>query len=635
MKRVCLIASLLLLVGQAGRAQNITVQVNANQGRMPVSPYLFGRNNNLSDNPASPTSAANITLYKEAGLRFARENGGNNSTKYNWRRKLSSHPDWYNNVYDHSWDFASQDIQGRMPGLQVMWAFQLIGKAAARKSNNFNDWAYNGSNWWSGVGQNLAGGGQINPAGGSQALVNGNPDLYLENWNADSTTGILKRWFWPGGLGFNKNQFTYWSMDNEPEIWNGTHDDVMPSLLSASAFMDSYFAVAKQARERFPQIKLTGPVPANEWQWYKWGDQSLTIDGKYYCWLEYFIKRVADEQKSSGIRLLDVLDIHWYPSESSNADLVQLHRVFYDETYVYPGANGVKTVNGGWDTSQNKEYILKRINDWLLLHFGENHGITLALTENDISSSNPNIVSVVYASMLGTFADNGVEIFTPWSWKIGMWETLHLFSRYTKGIRVKTISSQDATVSGYSTVNTSNDSMTVILVNRDLGASRTATVNLTGFAVANGSYKVLELSSLPSNETFISHTSNALKSKTVSVSGNSFSITLPALSTTAVILKGALVGIEDNQQDSGDLESFSAYPNPTSGKFRIQFAEEITGNITLTFADLAGNTVLTSNAENNSEINLSETGLASGLYVITAEYQGHIWRTKLVYSRGK
>lgn len=599
MKKTFLLASLLLLlVFQAARGQNITVQVNANQGRMPVSPYIFGRNNNLSDNPASPTTAVNITLYKEAGLRFARENGGNNSTKYNWRRKLTSHPDWYNNVYDHNWDFAAQDIQSRMPGLQVMWAFQLIGKAAGSKNNNFNDWDYNHSQWWNCVGQNLAGGGQVNPAGGSQALVNGNPDLYLENWTADSATGILKHWFWPGGLGMDNRQFVYWSMDNEPEIWNGTHDDVMPSLLSASAFMDSYFAVAKKAREKFPQIKLTGPVPANEWQWYRWGDQSLTIDGKYYCWLEYFIKRIADEQKSSGIRLLDVLDIHWYPSESSNADLIQLHRVFFDETYVYPGANGVKTVNGGWDTSQNKEYIFKRINDWLITHFGENHGITLALTENDISSSNPNIVSVVYASMLGTFADNGVEIFTPWSWKTGMWETLHLFSRYTKSIRVKTTSANEATLSGYSNVNSSSDSMTVILVNRDFTASRTATVNLTGFSVSHGSYNVLELSSLPSTETFISHTSNALKSKTATVSGNSFNITLPALSTTAVILKGTAVGIEENQQNLSDLKSLRVFPNPSSGKFKIQFADEVSGKITLKFTDLDGNTVLTSDAEN-------------------------------------
>jgi len=633
MKKNLLLASLLLLAFQAGRGQNITVQVNANEGRIPVSPYIFGRNNNLSDNPADPTSADNITLYKEAGLRFARENGGNNATKYNWRRKLGSHPDWYNNVYDHNWDFAAQDIQDRIPGLQVMWAFQLIGKAAGSKTSNFNDWAYNSSQWWSGVGQNLAGGGQVNPAGGSQALVNGNPDLYLENWTADSATGILKHWFWPGGLGMDNRQFVYWSMDNEPEIWNGTHDDVMPSLLSASAFMDAYFAVAKKARERFPEIKLTGPVPANEWQWYRWGDQSLTIDGKSYCWLEYFIKRVADEQKSSGIRLLDVLDIHWYPSETSNADLVQLHRVFYDENYVYPGANGVKTVNGGWDNTQNKEYIFKRINDWLLLHFGENHGIGIGLTENDISSYDANIVSVVYASMLGTFADNGVEIFTPWSWKTGMWETLHLFSRYAKTTRVRTTSSGEVTVSGYSTVNSSNDSMTVILVNRDLSTSRTATVNLTGFSVSDGSYKILELSSLPSTETFVSHTTNALKSKTATVSGNSFSLTLPSLSTTAVILTGTGTGIEENQPYTEGMKTIGTYPNPTTGKIRIHLEDQVPGNMKLKFNDLAGNTVLAMEAENNSEIDLSQTVLAGGLYVLTAEYQGHVWRTKLVYNK--
>ncbi len=628
-------ALFLLLVIRPVDAQNITIQVNANEGRIPVSPYIYGRNNNLSDNPSSPATTANINLYKEAGLRFARENGGNNATKYNWRRKLGSHPDWYNNVYDHSWDFASQDIQGRMPRLQVMWAFQLIGKAADNRNNNFNDWSYNRSQWWSGVGQNLAGGGQVNPAGGSQALVNGNPDLYLEKWTADSTTGVLNHWFGPGGLGLDKNQFLYWSMDNEPEIWNGTHDDVMPSLPSASAFMDSYFAVAKKARERFPEIRLTGPVPANEWQWYKWGDQSLTIDGKYYCWLEYFIKRVADEQKATGIRLLDVLDIHWYPSESSNADLVQLHRVFFDETYIYPGANGVKTINGGWDGTQTKEYIFKRINDWLVKHFGENHGITIALTENDIKSSDPNVVSVVYASMLGTFADNGVEIFTPWSWKTGMWETLHLFSRYAKTTRVRTTSPGEATVSGYSTVNSSNDSMTVILVNRDLNASRAVTVNLTGFSVSNGNYKILELSSLPSTETFISHTSNALKSKTVAVSANSFMVTLPALSTTAVLLAGTGTGIEENQTHAEGMKPMSAYPNPTPGKFRFHLDDNVPGNIILKFSDTAGDHVLTIKAENNSEIDLSQTALTGGLYIVTARAEGHAWHTKLVYRKTK
>ena len=53
-------------------------------------PYIYGRNNTF-DKPAS--------FYKDAGLRFVRMNGGNNATKYNWRKKITSHPDWYNNVY--------------------------------------------------------------------------------------------------------------------------------------------------------------------------------------------------------------------------------------------------------------------------------------------------------------------------------------------------------------------------------------------------------------------------------------------------------------------------------------------------------------------------------------------------------
>ena len=599
-------------------AQSVTIQVNANEGRRAVSPYIYGRNNNFSDNPSSPTSASNISLYKEAGLRLARENGGNNATKYNWRRKISSHPDWYNNVYSHDWDYASQAILAAIPQMQTMWAFQLIGKTASNKNNNFNDWGYNGSQWWSGVAQNLAGGGVVNPAGGSHALADGNPDLYLMSWPADSTTKILTHWFRNGGLGLPQQRFLYWSMDNEPEIWNGTHDDIMHTQLSAADFMNLYFAVAKKARERFPDIKLTGPVPANEWQWYKWGDESLNIDGNYYCWLEYFIKRVADEQKATGIRLLDVLDIHWYPGESSGTDIVQMYRVFYDKTYTYPGANGVKTINGGWDGSITKEYIFQRINDWLVKYFGENHGITLALTETAINSSDANIISVAYASMLGTFANNGVEIFTPWSWKTGMWETLHLFSRYAKNNSVSSESTLDASVSGYTTINSASDSMTVILVNRDLSSTLNTTVNISGFSVPNGSYTTKRLSTLPSSETFISHTSNALKSSTVNVSGNSFTISLPALSTTAVILKGTGTGIGEEAHAYFAAQSLRLYPNPAVSTISVDFKNDGPLSSDVVIFDLTGRRIESLRWTNSgqSPLTINVENYTEGIYFV-------------------
>src|SRR5687767_9757321 len=128
-----LTASVLQLFAQ------VSITIDLSVPPHPVSPYLYGRNNSLSGNPGSGFTPEWIRL-KDARVRFFREGGGNNSTKYNWRRKLSSHPDWYNNVYANDWDFAAQSLQSNIPDAQGMWSFQLLGKAAKTNAFNFNDW---------------------------------------------------------------------------------------------------------------------------------------------------------------------------------------------------------------------------------------------------------------------------------------------------------------------------------------------------------------------------------------------------------------------------------------------------------------------------------------------------------------
>ena len=65
----------------------IQITVNPAQEIKEISPYIYGRNNSLSDKPSNPTTAAKWKLYKDAGVKMFRESGGNNSTKYNWRKK--------------------------------------------------------------------------------------------------------------------------------------------------------------------------------------------------------------------------------------------------------------------------------------------------------------------------------------------------------------------------------------------------------------------------------------------------------------------------------------------------------------------------------------------------------------------
>jgi hypothetical protein len=215
------------LLAQISSAQ-LLIGVDAEADVRPISPYLYGRNNSFSStNPNWTLPQDELVRLRDAGVRFFRESGGNNSSKYNWRRKLSSHPDWYNNVYVNNWDQAAQTLQ---------------------------------------------------------------------------------------------------------------------------------------------------------------------------------------EQKRSGVRLLDVLDIHFYPSTQKTEEVVQLHRVFFDRNYNFPEANGVKTSTGGYDNSLTREYIFARCNDWLAQYLGENHGITLGLTETGIADNiSPSVTAVWYASSLGEFMKNNVE----------------------------------------------------------------------------------------------------------------------------------------------------------------------------------------------------------------------------------
>ena len=607
----CFLAILLYNLGMnVVLAQDVTITVNATEGKRAVSPNIYGRNESF-DKP--------VQFYKDAGLRFARVGGGNNMSGYNWRKKITVHPDWFNNVYGTDWDVYAQKINSNFSNIQGMFAFQLLGRAASTGKNNFPDWNYMQAHpGWFGNNQNLAGGGTPNPDSGGKALVEGDIDLFSEPWPADSSVAILNHWFGAKGKGFNKTKLQYWSMDNECDVWNGTHDWAMPTLITASEFMDRFIELAKKAKAIEPDIKICGPVTTSEWQWYKWSNESIRINGTYYCWFEYFIKRCAEEEKASGVRVLDVFDIHHYPYAPTDADALQNHRIFYDKNYNYPGANGLNTINGGWDTSSKKEYVFQRVSDWLTKHYGANHGITLGLSEWSPGPSEPNLASVIYATHFGTFANNGVEYFTPWSWMDGMWETLHLFSRNAKEYSVSSTSSIENTVSAYTTVNEAVDSMTVIIVNRDMSLSHNVTVNLNEFSLPDGSYKTLQLASLPAGETFKSHTNNALKANSVDVASNSFTISVPALSTTAVLLKSGTTGIGDFKNK---VDEIKIYPNPVTDNLFVQLGAHAAENVEITVYDQTGRTIQSTQKyyNGNTPISIDVSSISKGFYLLSVK----------------
>lgn len=620
-------------LGVSNAIADISISVDADAGMKHISPYIYGRNIDVigDGEEKDPEKAAELlekekgfySKMLESGMHFLRANTGNNSTRYNWRKKMTVHPDWYNNVYAHDWDITAKKVLDNLPGVDAMYAFQLTGYAASSTEYNFSDWNfYQDHGAWATSTLDLAGGGEV--ADDGKTLVKaGDYRLYNEPWPADSTVGIIDHW--KKELGYDMSRFQYWSMDNEMEIWNGTHGD-LPLDMDPDFLVERYIDVAKKARTVWPEIKLTGPVVANEWQWCTTGSSEGKSglgkgEDRSYCWLEYFIKRLSEEQKRSGVRMLDVFDMHWYPTEKDYESRVNWHRVFFDSTYNYAGANGIKLVSGKWDNNQTKEYVFARVRGWLDKYFGEGHGITLGLTETSIiDEKDPMTTALTYASWLGTFMDNGVEIFTPWTWGDGMYEVTHLYSRYGHEYRVPSESSNDSLVSAYTSVSSHRDSMTVILVNRAEKDAQNISLDVKGLKNMGAAVSTLTLSDLK-GETFESHEVNALKAGSAVVADGKVSLSVPAKSITAVLFTAEAVNGIAKAPSAVNLlrrQGNFWYVNNSAGKVMNVQVMNALGTVVKSFENIARGDVL-----------LNTQGLASGSYMVRIKTLGGVQILKM------
>ena len=542
MKTKHIITIILCMVGTTflSAAETILISIDGNATPHKISRYIYGKNNSTNDDSTKATTDSMWTLINESGIGILRENSGNNLTKYNFHRRVASHPDWYNRVHNQNWDYEIQTIQKNAPQVQVMYGLPILGWVGADTEYNFKDWDWYVShgNKWLNTAQNVTGkGAEPNPDNGKNALVDGDISTYLKEWPTDSCVGILDHWFGENGLGIDRSKTLYWALDNEPEIWHLTHDDVQKEPVKPEEYIEKYVRVAKAARAKYPDLKLIGPICANEWQWFAGPDRKdLTIDGRYWPWLEYIIKRIAEEEKKCGMKLLDVFALHYYPINFSDEEILQTHRIYFDENYIYPKANGVKLINGGWDETQSKVYIFKRCQEWMKEYMGEDDIRAFGITETGIESNDPDINSVWYGSMMGEFMKHNLEFFIPWSWKTGMWETLHLFARYNKEYYLPSTSENDSIVSVHTSISADKDSMSILLINRSIKDEIETEIQLKNYEVPDGEYRLSQLSDLPEEETFISHTINALKEKSVMVQNGKATITLPPLSTSTLQL---------------------------------------------------------------------------------------------------
>jgi hypothetical protein len=159
--------------------------------------------------------------------------------------------------------------------------------------------------------------------------------------NVESTPEMVADWI--GGVVVEGRGPRFIAMDNEPELWGRTHYDVHPDCPTYEEILDKYLTYASAIREVAPDAELTGPVMCC---WYDYWNVAPGPDsGGDEDYLTWFLRNVKAHDDESGVRTLDVVDVHYYPQSD----------VYNDKTDPETSARRLRSTRALWDPTYSDE----------------------------------------------------------------------------------------------------------------------------------------------------------------------------------------------------------------------------------------------------------------------------------------
>lgn len=344
----------------AAKSINVTVDVLAN--RHAISPYVYGG--------SYPKDAATIS---ESGLTVVRW-GGNATSRYNWKTFTNNAAaDWYFE------DFGYTEI-GDSDSIKYIQDVKTAGSNPLMTMVML-PWVAKASGWSFSVGKYgpQCGADPYNSDAGNgiktdcQTVITGNDptdanvELKDSPQNGDPP-GTVYRSQWAAALATAfGNAPHFYNMDNEIDIWSGTHRDIHPNPSAYDEMRDTYLAEAGALKGWDQNAIRFGPVSCC-W-WFYWNGANNNDKGAHagVDFLPWWLNEVYWRDQLASTRSLDVFDIHAYPDgpdtsgythAQKQALSLRIYRDYWDRAYISESG----TINQNWATFiQPKKRIPFRI----------------------------------------------------------------------------------------------------------------------------------------------------------------------------------------------------------------------------------------------------------------------------------
>ncbi len=382
----------------AAPAGSARFTIDSAASRHPISPYIYGMN--------QPNWAS-----RSRGLRLARL-GGNRWTAYNWETNASNAGADYrhqNDDYLGGGDVPGEAVRPHVAaahaaGASMVVTVPMAGYVSADKS----------------------------PSGD----VNQTPD-YLNVRFLESRAAKRRGFSYPPDTGDRvvyQDEFVAWlesafpdarrdpartlfySLDNEPDLWASTHPRIRPTgKVTYAELVQRTEEYAGAIKAVAPGALVFGPVSYG-WQGFVRLQDAPDAGGRDF--LDFYLDAMRDAEGRARRRLVDVLDLHWYPeargggvriTEANNTAAVAEARVQAPRSLWDPGYT-----ENSWisiDARVGAIRLLPRMREKIAAHYP---GTLLAITEYNYGGGDHVSGGVAQADVLGIFGREDVFAATLW-----------------------------------------------------------------------------------------------------------------------------------------------------------------------------------------------------------------------------
>ena len=371
-----------------------TITIDITQQK-PISPYIYGANNMQWGKMGS-----GYTLVRQ---------GGNRMTAYNWETNASN----AGNDYHHQNDgYLSESKEpGLVPesymkaaqqnGAAVLLTIPTCGYVSADKNgdgdvNKTPD--YINKRFFKSYAKKPGGKFAYPPDLNDKAVYQDELVAYLEKTKSTKTP-------------------VWYSLDNEPDLWSSTHERIHPKKLTFAEIISNNTEFASAIKAVAPNSLIFGPANYG-WQGFRTLQDAPDRNNRDF--LDTYLDAMKSAEQSNGKRLLDVLDIHWYPEAKGGgvritekdanpetaAARIQAPRSLWDTGYIESSwiadSLGKKPIN-----------LLPRVLGQIDAHYP---GTKLAITEYNYGGDKAGSGLVAQADALGIFGRYG--LFAACNWGI-------------------------------------------------------------------------------------------------------------------------------------------------------------------------------------------------------------------------